>query len=299
MYSYDDLFLFAKVAEIGSFIHTAKILKISHTTISRRIKNLENRLGVTLLRVNTKNFELTAIGQQIYEALKNQVDSVDNAIENILEYQKEPQGTLHVLLPTVMALDLITPQIPLFLRQYPKINLKLSYKNKEIDMIKEGIDIAILNHLPRQQNQKIRNIFSAQALLFCTQEYADKYGIPSSPQELENHLVTGYLQNDYNLPTNVSLTHKTSGEVIVIPMPKRLSSDSGLHNLRMMESGEVIAGVFDYIALNDINHNLVAVLPDYQLFTVKYYLLRHPQHDDLKIQVFCQFLDECFKSVRK
>ncbi len=298
MYSYDDLFLFTKVVEIGSFIHTAKILKISHTTISRRIKALEDRLGVILLRVNTKNFELTALGQQVYEALKNQAVLVDDALADILEHQREAHGTLHVVLPSVLALDLITPQIPSFLRRYPRVNLKLSYKNKEIDMIKEGIDVAIINHLPRQQTQKIRNIFSANALLYCTEDYVQKYGIPSTPAELAQHLVTGYLQNSYDTPANISLMHKHSGESVVIPMPKRILSDSGLHNLRMLESGEVIAGVFDYVALNHLNYELVPVLPDYQLFTVKYYLLRHPQHDDLKIQVFCQFLDDCFKSQR-
>ena len=295
MYSYDDLFLFTKVVEVGSFIHTAKMLKISHTTISRRIKSLEDQLGVALLRVNTKNFELTQTGLRIYESLKNQADTVDDIIGDILDHQKEPQGTLNVILPTGIALDSITPHIPKFLLKYPKINLNLNYKNKELDLIKEGIDVAIINHLPKQQNQKIKNVFSTMALLYCTRAYADKYGIPNHPEELKNHLVTGYINDDYSISSSLSLTNIKTGEVVLTPMPRRIMTNNALQNIRLMETGEVIAALLDNIDLSHYRFEMVPVLPEYHLMSIKFYLLRHPHHNALKVQVFCKFLEDCLK----
>lgn len=300
MYSYDDLFLFTKVVEIGSFIHTAKMLKISHTTISRRIKNLEEQLGVALLRVNTKNFEPTQIGLRIYESLKNQANTVDDIIEEVIDHQKEPQGTLNVIFPSAMALDSITPYIPKFLRKYPKINLNINYNNKEVDLIREGIDVAIINHMPKQQNQKIKHIYSIMALLYCTKDYAEKYGVPKHPDELANHLVTGYISDDYSISSNLSLTNTNTDEVVIIPMPKRITSNNALHNIRLMESGEVIAALLDNIDLSHYRFgDLVPVLPEYHLMQLRYYLIRHPNHNELKVQVFCKFLEEQLKAEDK
>ena len=103
MYSYDDLFLFAKVVEVGSFIHTSKLLNTTHTTISRRIKTLEEQLGVTLLKVDTRNFEITEIGKRVYASIKNEAGMVDEKIKNIVEQQNEPTGMIKVQLPIAMS----------------------------------------------------------------------------------------------------------------------------------------------------------------------------------------------------
>lgn len=293
MYSYDDLFLFAKVAEVGSFLHTAKLLKISHTTISRRVKSLEYNLGVTLLRVNVKHLELTDIGQLIYDSIKNQADNIEQQISTLLSLQKEPQGKLLVQLPIVLAKDLISPHLPEFCRQYPKINLDICYQNNEIDLVKHGFDIAILNHIPRQQNVKIKNIYTSQVQMYCTKRYAQKYGTPQTPEELREHFVIGHLLDDYSTPNNVVITHIITGQESVIEMPKRITSNNSLHNLAMIHSNEVIGTILTNTA-NEINTDeIIHVLPDYQLLTVKFYLLRHPHGNNIKIQKFCEFLEKC------
>ena len=297
MYSIDDLFLFTKVAEIGSFLHTAKILKISETTVSRRIKNLENQLGISLLSVNTKNFELTTHGKQIYNAIKEQADPVNSLIEKIeiiIGYQKEPNGRLNIALPVVMALDLITPYIPDFISKYPKINLNIYYQSKEIDMIKDGLDIAILNHLPRQQTQKIKNIHNSYFKLYCSKKYIQKYGLPQRPEELANHLVAGYILDNGTIPNNLAVTNINTGEIIVIQMPRRITTNNSLHSVKWLYSDEVICPLLDTSNLHR-KDDIVEVLPDYQLYNIEYYLLRNPHGDKLNIQLFCDFLESCLK----
>lgn len=296
MYSYDDLLLFTKVVEFGNFTHTAKMLKVSHTTVSRRIKNLEQQLGVTLLRMSATSFEVTSIGQQIHDTFIEDSRHIDERVRNIIKTKREPQGALNILLPIIMPLRLITPYIPLFYRKYPKINLNFCFQNKEIDLIKEGFDIAILNHIPKQQNQTIKNIFNSQAKLYCTAMYAEKYGIPQNPEDLADHLVVGHMLDGYIIPHNISLTHVITGEILIVPMPKKITSNNGSHNYQLLQSNEVIAGVLDHELNNEQTSKLVPVLENYHIGEIRYYLLRHPKENDHKAILFCEFIEECLKA---
>ncbi|AUR52963.1 LysR family transcriptional regulator [Aquella oligotrophica] len=109
MYSYDDIFLFVKVVDVGNFSDSAKLLKISAATISRRIRGLEDSLGVALIRRDTRNFELTAAGEQIYQEFLNKDKLFSEAIKNIIAQDQEVKGVLRVALPLILGLEKITP----------------------------------------------------------------------------------------------------------------------------------------------------------------------------------------------
>lgn len=304
MYSFDDLFLFTQVADIGSYLHTAKKLKISETTIGRRIKNLERSLNVKLIHMTTKHFEITEIGMQIYSAIKNRSINMEyliEAIDNILKSKLEPQGNITLVLPNALGFELITDKIPDFLDRYPKINLNILYQNKELDLIKDGIDVAIINHIPKLQSQKIKHIYSSNVKLFCTKKYADKYGIPNTPQELSSHRVTGYINDDYSVDKNLPITHIKTGEIVVIPMPKKITTNNSLHNIKLLQTGKVIGALLCDLELektNIINEaDLIHVLPNYLIDKKHYYLVRHTttSNGDLKVRLLCDFLEQCLK----
>jgi len=295
----DDLLLFMKVVEIGSFFHTAKLLKISHPTVARRIKNLESRLGISLLRVSTKEFELTGIGQQLYAILKEQSGAIDvllQEVQNFVKSKDEPQGTLKVALPTVMSIDLITPYIPAFLLKYPKINLIVRYQNQDIDLIKDGYDLAVLDHIPTQQSLKIKNIFNSSIRLYCTKTYAQKNGLPLSPDDLTNHLVTGFMLADDKIPDRVPIINSNTGVVTFIDMPRRIVMNNAFHSIKLLQSHEIICGCFDNTDPILTSNDIIAVLPDYHFMALKYYMVRHPYSNDLKTLVFCDFLEACLSS---
>lgn len=297
MYSLDDLFLFIRVVDVGSFVHTAKALKISETTVSRRIKNLERQMGISLLSVNTKNFELTDYGRQVYNEIKERYEPVNGlieSIENIIEHKKEPIGTLNIVLPVVMSLELISPHIPKFISKYPKISLNIQYQNKEVDMIKDGVDIAILNHMPRQQTQKIRNVYSVYFKLYCSKAYAHKYGLPKTPDDLAKHLVVGYILDDGTIPNNVAITNIKTEQITITSMPRRITTNNGLHSIKWVLSNEMICPLLES-SISSIQEGIIEVLPEYQLYKMEYYLLRHPHSNSLNIQLFCDFLEKCLK----
>lgn len=296
MYSYDDLFIFVKVVEIGSFINTAKLLKVSHTTISRRIRELEHALGIKLLRVDSKNLIPTEQGLKLYQELQNQAKTIDEIISQIITQKTEPKGTLNVILPIVMPYEIITPHIPQFLRQNPDINLNLCYHwSSDTGLIKKGIDIAITTSVPSQQTPKIKKIFTDHVKLYCTKKYAEKYGIPETPWQLPDHLVTGRFFENHTVPKNLPITNLKTGETLIVPMPRHLTTDNTWHNYKLILSDEIIGAILDSISYMALKNKLVPVLPNYTLLPVSYYLVRHPQENDNKITLFCTFLENCFK----
>ena len=300
MYSYDDLFLFAKVVEVGSFIHTSKLLNTTHTTISRRIKTLEEQLGVTLLKVDTRNFEITEIGKLVYAAINKEANIIDERIKNIVEQQNEPTGLIKVQLPIAMSQNIITPKIPGFLRKYPKVKLTICYQNTEVDLIKDGFDLALVNYIPKQQSLKIKNVFTTSFKLYCTRAYAQRYGVPKTLEELSNHMVTGIMLEDKTIPSNLIITNIKTKQETVVTMPNRIVINNETHMIKLLHSNEVICGIFDF----EFNYpriereDIIPVLPNYALTDIKFYLIRHPLANDIKVQLFSEFLENCLKSVK-
>ena len=291
MYSYDDISLFVKVVDAGSFIGAAKQLKIGQATISRRMQALEKQLGIVLFKTNNKGFELSHDGHSVYSNFKNKSTEFDSLINKLIKYHNSPHGIIKVSLPPVLALELITPYLPGFLRKYPDITLEICYQNRSIDLIKDGFDIAILNHIPQQQSQKIKLVYTAELYLYCTKKYKETYGVPLTPEEGQNHLVVGHMLDDYSVPNKINITNKITGEILTLDSPKRISINSALHSRKILYSNKVIVGLLNDIDLNK-NTDLIQVLPDYRMSTINYYILKHQNENRLINIIFSEFLEE-------
>lgn len=291
MYSYDDLFLFTRVVDVGSFVGTAKLLKIGQSTVSRRMKALEEQLNISLFRQHNKGYELTDAGKSLYKDIMGQKSVVDSLIDKHIKYSKQPSGTIRVALPTVLSIDLIAPHLPDFLEQYPGINLETCFHSAEIDLVRDGFDMAIINYMPTQQTQKIKHVYTSEYILYCTKEYQEKYGIPQTPEELEHHIVTGIMHEDYVVPDKTEMIHRYTGETKIINTPRRIALNNVFVSLQMMNSHKAIGG-----SLSTINKgmagDLVRVLPDYILGTVKFYLLLHPYGKSVITSLFCKFIED-------
>ncbi len=293
---YDDVFLFTQVVDHGSFLNSARHLKTEQSTISRRIKRLEATLGLVLIRRNTKNFELTDAGKDLYECFKDSKHELDEKMARIVEKKNTLKGTLNILLPPTMANEMITPRLPEFLRLYEDIHLNIIYSYEEINLIKDHYDIAVTAMLPKQQTQKIKFLFSAERVFYCTKKYVAKYGLPKTPMELNEHLVTGYLLDDHSMPGTIEFESRETGEKVVIPMPKRILINGGNQGLVLAKTDEVITRNLDYVHMNkEESQRLVRVLADYKISQISYYLIRHNNDDDSKVALFYDFIQECVK----
>lgn len=299
MYGVDDLILFTKVVEIGSFLNTAKVLKVSPQAIARRIRKMEKRFGITLITATTREFKLTEAGEKFYHLLQSSSESIDTMLRNTEEFIKdkhEPQGTIRVVMTVTLPLHLITPYLYQFSIKYPKIDLNIRFLNSAIDLVSDGYDMALTNLIPSQQDLLIKNVFNTKWKFYCSKLYAEKYGVPTSPEDLiTNHRVVGAMHLDGSPMSHFQMINIQTGETTILKMPKHLTINNQIHIMPLIKSNEFICAGAEDINLELKGEDIVAVLPNYYILEMKFYLILHPHARDLKIKLFSDFLEQCLK----
>jgi len=292
---YDDLFLFIKVAHIGSFTKAAKELNIYQSTISRRIVSLEQSLGIKLIVRTANHFELTAQGQQLFESLNGQEASIQNKIYSALENREQVFGELKVMLPRTLTLKIITPRLPEFMNRYPKLKLRILHQNHEINLQKDNFDFAIVWNLPDQQAQKVKLIHRANIVSFCTPQYVEKYGLLNDIKDINKHNILVLLRDHGEIFNRISLHHTKTNQSDTITINSRIFTNSYAHNIELVNTGEYISTAFDSLVKKDIaNGRYIKVLQDYTFDTFDFYMLKRVE-DDYRINIFADFIEECFK----
>lgn len=301
--TYDDLKTFITVVNSGSYSHAAKNLGITRTTIARKISKLEEITENKLLIVNTYNFKLTTFGQEFYDSVVDKVKSFDVFIDDLsnkFNVSKEVSGDLRVQLPPMLSMHHISPKLPIFLKNNPKINLAVFYsKDFEVDIIKYDLDLAVVNHIPSKQDQKIKKIFSYNIGLFCTKEYQKNNGIPETVEELREHLILGHCRENYKLEKFVTLTNTVDNKKINIEMPNRLMGNSEVNTIALLNSNEAIVPLLLYNTMHSDNPDIVRVLPDWRIKDfMTYYILINPFSNKVNIKAFYNFLQDCLSNAK-
>lgn len=138
----NDYILFTDVVKEGSFAAASRKVKIPKSTISRRIGNLESRLGVRLVERSTRRFRVTEIGQTFYERCKTILLDVEQADAVVSESLSEPQGLVRCSCPLGL-FELLSPTFSSFMLQYPKVRLQLIAGDHPVNLIEDRIDVAV------------------------------------------------------------------------------------------------------------------------------------------------------------
>jgi DNA-binding transcriptional LysR family regulator len=301
-FSLDDLYVFAKTAEIGTFANAAKLFSVSNTTIGRKVTNLENDLGVKLIEKTNNSFHLTPIGQKVSHILKESkvgIHELKSLIQDCI-FNDVVSGDLTIAIPPSIGVQLISKKIPQFMRENPLLKLNICYQNKIPELLKDNIDIAITPHFPiKSLNQKVKKIGSYPIKLFCTKQYQQKYGVPNTPDELVDHQVVG-IMTDYLVVSKIrTFEHAISKETYEVEMPNFITSNNTVNNIELIKSNEVIAWTWSFSDLLDHENGFVEVLADYKQEPLSFYLLKHPYRDDKNLTVFAEFIEKIFQESRE
>ncbi len=238
---YDDLFLFIKVAQFGSFTKAAKELGIYQSTISRRILSLEESLGTKLIVRTANHFELSLYGQRLYENLIGQEDLLENKIFSALQNEDLVFGEIRVMLPHSLPLQIITPKIPDFMAKHPNLKARIYFQNHEVNLQKDYIDLAIVYGLPEQQAQKVKLIHRAELVAVCTPEYIEQYGYLTDPTDIDDHQIIVVLRDHGEIINRTNIVHNKTQQVTTININHTLATNNFMHNLELVETGRFIA----------------------------------------------------------
>ena len=290
---YDDLFLFIKVAQFGSFTKAAKELGIYQSTISRRILSLEESLGTKLIVRTANHFELSLYGQRLYENLIGQEDLLENKIFSALQNEDLVFGEIRVMLPHSLPLQIITPKIPDFMAKHPNLKARIYFQNHEVNLQKDYIDLAIVYGLPEQQAQRVKLIHRAELVAVCTPEYIEQYGYLTDPADIDDHQIIVVLRDHGEIINRTNIVHNETQQVTTININHTLATNNFMHNLELVETGKFIAVFYASAVEKAINEGkYIRVLPDYSFEKLDFYMLKRVQ-DDPKINAFGDFIEEC------
>lgn len=187
MKHWEGIIEFIAVIDNGSFTQAAEKLQTSVANISRRVNTLESRLAVKLLSRTTRKISPTEAGTRFYQQCKPLIEGIEQAQNDVTQEQLIPQGTLKLTAPVTYGEQKIAPLLLEFSEQYPSIQLDLILSNRKLDIIEQGIDLAIrLGQL--EDNRLVAKKLASRSLHICASPtYLSRNGQPYTLSELNHH----------------------------------------------------------------------------------------------------------------
>lgn len=176
MIDLNNILLFVNVVQSGGFTAASQKLDMPANTISRRIKQLEDSLGVLLLIRTTRKLNLTTAGQRYFEECLNYIQGLENANQSILMSQNEPQGVVRITASIDFFKHFSYQWIIEFMQQYPKIELSFILDNRNLDLVEENIDIAVRISKLADSSLVAKKVAENKAGLFVHPELLERYG---------------------------------------------------------------------------------------------------------------------------
>lgn len=185
---YAELEAFVAVVEEGNFRRAAARLRISASSLSQTIGNLEDRLGVNLLQRTTRSTSLTEPGKRLFERFRPAMAEMAFAVEDIMQFQGRPAGTVRLLLPRLALATQIEPWLGAFHEKYPDVVLELVIEDAPLDIVDAGYDLGItLGELLQKDMVAVRLGPDIHQLAVASPDYLARYGVPQTPADLHGH----------------------------------------------------------------------------------------------------------------
>ncbi|CAH2394950.1 LysR family transcriptional regulator [Mesorhizobium escarrei] len=180
----DNIAVFVRVVELGNLSAAGRDMRISPAVASNRIKELEKHLGVRLFNRTTRQLMPTEHGTVFYSGAKQVLEAVTEAEAAVSALSGQPRGTIKVTAPLGLGRRLVASGIPDFHDKYPDIEVRLRLSDHNVDIMKEGIDVAFRLGIIEDSSLRMRGIMECERVLVAAPKYLEARGEPAEPQEL-------------------------------------------------------------------------------------------------------------------
>lgn len=197
----NTLYYFTEVVEHGGFAAAGRALDMPKSKLSRRIAQLEERLGVRLIHRSSRHCSLTEIGQAYYQRCLAMRVEAESAAELIERNRSEPQGLVRISCPTALLNSWVGPMLTRYMLKYPLVELFIESTNRRVDLIHEGFDIALRVRFPPLENTDLvmKVLGNSTQTLVGHPAFAERLSTPASPADLSGlpSLHWGAAQREY------------------------------------------------------------------------------------------------------
>jgi len=289
--------VFAQVVESGSFAKAADRLGLSTSAASRQVADLESHLQTRLLNRTTRRVSLTESGQQFYERAVQLMTDLAEAEQEASSAAVVPRGTIRLTTSVNFGVRHVAPAIAEFLERYPDVRFDVSLSDRVVDLVEEGLDLAIRIGAPVADNLVARKLGETRMVPCASPGYLAKHAAPKTPEDLARHNCFTY---EYVSPRHVWRFRDRSGAEHAVRVAGRLHSNNGdlLAEVAARDGGIVFEPAF-IVGPEVRAGRLVPLLQDFVPPPVPIYAL-YPsrKHLSAKVRRFVEFLIERFSSAQ-
>jgi len=287
------LTVFRQVVAQGSFAAAGRRLGLSPAAVSKNVRELEAHLGVRLLNRTTRRMSLTEAGVIFYERVRRVVEEVEEARVAVSQLQATPRGTLRVSAPVSFGISHVAPVLPDFMRRYPELHVDISLTDHQVDLVDEGIDVAIRIGTLTDTSLIARRIREYDRVVAASPDYWRKHGMPKHPSDLSDHncLTYAYFASGRTWHLNAP-----EGGEIAVRVGGSLNANNGEILLRAAEDGVGVIQSPSFICDQAIAEGrLIPALQEFGFEPVGLHaVFPHARNLSTKVRVFVDFLVERF-----
>jgi len=261
MQDLNDLAYFAEVVDKGGFAAAGRSLAIPKSRLSRRVAELEARLGARLLQRTTRKLSLTAIGETVYRhciAMREQARAVE---EVVAQSHTEPRGTIRVACPITLAQTTVGPVVAAFLQRHPQVTIDMRISNRAVDLVEEGFDVAlrVRPSLDDSGSMVVKNLGPTYVLLVASPALMARQDQPRNPQDLARLDTVAMAASEGTATWHL---RGPEGASFTLNHRPRLVADDLLTLLQAARDGIGVTVAPDYMCHDDLQRGeLVLALP--------------------------------------
>lgn len=290
----DQLFamrVFRAIVEARGFSAAAERLDLSHSTVSRQLKQLEAGMGVQLLNRNTRRFALTDAGERYHRHCVDILARIDAMNAAITGEGAQLSGPLRVTVPLAIGTLELNDWLPAFRARYPEIRLELSCSDQFADLVGERFDVALrICSMPLVDSSLMaRRLTRSDTVLVASPAYLATHGLPVNASDLDRHQLLAFASG----PDSWHLTGDT-GQTERVAVRGSLVADAITALYAAALAGAGIAAFTERTARSELSRGgLVRVLPQYHAGNSRYYALYpHTRHLTPRARAFIDFMAE-------
>jgi DNA-binding transcriptional LysR family regulator len=288
MMDLNGLTLFVRVVEASSFTAAARSLGVRKSSVSRGITRLEEELGVRLLHRTTRRLHLTDAGRSYFDRVRDALSGVDEATAQVQEMGHEPQGLVRLTAVPDFASAFLAEPLARFTRRHSKIKVELVLTSRSVDLVDEGVDIAIRAGRLEDSSLVARKLVATDLQWFAAPSYLRRRGTPRKLRDLVSHDCLLYRPEAGKNVWRLSGPH--GDETVEVTGP--IGADEMAFLVQAARAGAGVALLPDLAVARDVGEGeLVKVLPEYGMKGGAVHLVSPPARLKLaRVRVLQDFL---------
>lgn len=286
--------VFVRVVDQNSFSRAAEVLALPRASVTTIIQNLEALLGTRLLHRTTRKLALTPDGAAYYERCVRILADIAETEASFQSGARKPQGKLRVDMKGSVGRLLVIPSLCEFFGRYPDIDLQLSFSDRPIDMLQEGVDCVIRVGALPDSSLVARRVGLFERISCASPTYLAKFGMPRTREDLVNHYAVSYFSS-HNGRT-YSWTLSENGEEIDLKLKSRIQVNDSDAYMTCGVEGFGLIQTARFAALPYLESGqLVEILPEYRPLPMPISMVYpHSRHLSPRVRVFSDWIAELF-----